>query len=161
MGHWNQVLQGHPGDSADEFTMSQAVLFNAPAIAFLTMHSGAPQWSTYDKGASGQSLMPAAKERGVDSMAACGFVKYPWEIRRIISIPDDGAIVMGTGPGCADGQKINGFRSDRESLENVLQIFSCQNDCRERTGTGLMPVRGRGESWPARHRRQSRRERPS
>ena len=34
----------------------------------------------------------------------------------------DEAIVMGIALGYADGRKINGFRSDREPLENVLTI---------------------------------------
>ena len=41
-----------------------------------------------------------------------------------MGIPEDEAIVMGIGLGYADGRKINGFRSSREPLEDVLTIRS-------------------------------------
>ncbi len=107
MGHWSDDLQGYLGMSVREF---------------LTMHQDSPEWSIYDMGAFGQSLMLAAKERGVDSMAAYEIVKYPEAIRKLLPIPQDEAIVMGIALGYADGRKINGFRSDREPLENVLTI---------------------------------------
>lgn len=122
MGHWSDDMQGYLGMSVREFPMSQAELFDAPAIAYLTMHQDSPEWSIYDMGAFGQSLMLAAKERGVDSMAAYEIVKYPEAIRKFLPIPQDEAIVMGIALGYADGRKINGFRSDREPLENVLTI---------------------------------------
>ena len=122
MGHWSDDLQGYLGMSVREFPMSQAELFDAPAIAYLTMHQDSPEWSIYDMGAFGQSLMLAAKERGVDSMAAYEIVKYPEAILKFLPIPQDEAIVMGIALGYADGRKINGFRSDREPLENVLTI---------------------------------------
>lgn len=124
MGHWSDDLQGYLGSSVREFPMSQAELFDAPAIAYLTMHRDSPEWSIYDMGAFGQSLMLAAKERGVDTMAAYELVKYPEAIRTFLPIPQDEAIVMGIALGYADGRKINGFRSNREPLGNVLTIQS-------------------------------------
>jgi len=69
-------------------------------------------------------LYEIVKERGVDSMAAYEIVKYPEAIRRFLPIPQDEAIVMGIALGYADERKINGFRSDREPLENVLTLQS-------------------------------------
>ena len=69
-------------------------------------------------------FLRAAKERGVDTMAAYELVKYPEAIRTFLPIPQDEAIVMGIALGYADGRKINGFRSNREPLGNVLTIQS-------------------------------------
>lgn len=57
-------------------------------------------------------------------MEAYEFVKFPDAIRKLMGIPEDEAIVMGIGLGYADGRKINGFRSSREPLEDVLTIRS-------------------------------------
>lgn len=106
------------------FSPGRAGLSDAPAIVYLTMHRNSPLFSIFDMGAFSQSLMLAAKERGVDSMEAYEFVKFPDAIRKLMGIPDDEAIVMGIGLGYADDRKINGFRSSREPLEDVLTIRS-------------------------------------
>lgn len=125
MGHWSEDLSGFLGfEAGQEFPMSQVQLFDAPALAYITMHRDSPEWSIYDMGAFGQSLMLAAKEQGVDSMPAYELVKYPLEVREVLPIPQDEAIVMGFGLGYADGRRINKFRSDREDLDRVLTIRS-------------------------------------
>ena len=122
MGHWGGSLQSFLGRDIRQFPMSQVELFKAPAIAYLTMHKNSPLWTVYDMGAFGQSLMLAAKGRGVDSIAASEYVKYPEYIRKIMGIPNDEAIVMAIGLGYGDESRINKFRSDREPLEDVLKI---------------------------------------
>ena len=125
MGLWGDDLSGYLGyEAGSQFSSSQAELFDAPAIVYLTMHRNSPFFSIFDMGAFSQSLMLAAKERGVDSMEAYEFVKFPDAIRKLMGIPDDEAIVMGIGLGYADDRKINGFRSSREPLEDVLTIRS-------------------------------------
>lgn len=123
MNHWSNDLSAYLGyEAGDQFPMSQAHLFDAPAIVYLTMHKNSPLFSIYDMGAFSQSLMLAAKEEGVDSMEAYELVKYPEDIRRLMDIPEDEAIVMGIALGYADDRQINGFRSDREELDAVLTI---------------------------------------
>ena len=51
-------------------TECQIALFDAPAIVYLTVPKTASAWAIYDAGALTQSLMLAAKERGIDSMVA-------------------------------------------------------------------------------------------
>jgi nitroreductase len=125
MRHWSNDLSSYLGyESGDQFPMSQAHLFDAPALVYLTMHKNSPLFSIFDMGAFSQSLMLAAKEEGVDSMEAYELVKYPEDIRRFMGIPEDEAIVIGIALGYADDRRINGFRSNREDLDAVLTILS-------------------------------------
>lgn len=125
MGDWWQDFQGSlsPGNN-HEFPESQAELFNAPALVYLTAHRESPLWALYDMGAFGQSLMLAAHARGVDSMPAYEIVKYPQYVREIMEIPENERIVMGIALGYRAKKKINDFRSNREPLENMLTFKS-------------------------------------
>ena len=85
MGLWGDDLSGYLGyEAGSQFSSSQAELFDAPAIVYLTMHRNSPFFSIFDMGAFSQSLMLAAKERGVDSMEAYEFVKFPDAIRKLM-----------------------------------------------------------------------------
>ena len=123
MQNWSNDLQRYLGYSdVAQFSMAQAELFDAPALVYITMHKNSPLWSIYDMGAFGQSLMLSAKEHGVDSMPAYEVVKFPQEARKALGIPDDETLVMGFGIGYADDRKINGFRSDRVPVDEILTI---------------------------------------
>lgn len=123
MGNWWQDLQHTlTPNHAHEFGESQAELFNAPAVVYLTAHRDSPLWALYDMGAFGQSLMLAAFERGVDSMPAYETVKYPQYVREIMGIPENERIVMGIALGYRADEKINTFRSSREPLNNMLTL---------------------------------------
>ena len=125
MRAWSGDLQSHLGhEDGIQFSESQARLFDAPALVYLTMHKGSPLWSIYDMGAFGQTLMLSAKDHGVDSMPAYEIVKYPQEIRRALSIPQDEDIVMGIGLGYADDRRINSFRSSRVPVDDILTVRS-------------------------------------
>lgn len=73
-------------------------------------------------GAFSQTLMLSAYGRGIDSMPAYEIVKYPELVRQFIEIPDDQTIVMGVALGYPDEKKFNGFVSDREEIEKMLEI---------------------------------------
>ncbi len=64
-------------------------LYYAPAIAYLTIPKQSNLWSVYDLGAFAQTLALAAKAKGIDSMPAYEFVKYPASVREIMGIPED------------------------------------------------------------------------
>lgn len=125
MSDWSSDLQNYLGyENGIQFSESQARLFDAPAIIYLTMHKGSPLWSIYDMGAFGQSLMLSARDHGVDTMAAYEIVKYPRAIRQAVGIPEDEEIVMGIGLGYADESRINGFRSSRVPVDSILTVQS-------------------------------------
>lgn len=101
----------------------QERLYDAPAICYLTLPKNSNQWSDYDLGAFGQTLMLAAKGMGIDSMPAYEIVKYPDSVKQIMGIPDDEWLCMGIALGYADMKTgINDYRAPRVALKDMLKI---------------------------------------
>ncbi len=97
-------------------------LFNAPALVYLTLTKGHTEWPIYDLGGFGLALMLAAKDHGVDSIPAYEIVKFPAELRPLLSIPDDQEIIMGIALGYAADDSVNDFSSTRLPLADILTI---------------------------------------
>ena len=66
--------------------------------------------------------MLAAKDQGIDSIPAYEIVKFPAELRPLLSVPEDEEIIMGIALGYAAEDRINDFSSTRLPLEEVLTI---------------------------------------
>ena len=60
---------------------SQAVLFHAPAVAFITIPKVHSEWMVLDAGALEAFLLLAAASRGVGSIPAFNLVRYQMCIR--------------------------------------------------------------------------------
>ena len=73
--------------------------FHAPAIVYITIPKNATMYSAYDAGAFGYGVTLAAHERGIASIPAYEFIRYPQEIHPFFEIPEDEAIFMGIGLG--------------------------------------------------------------
>lgn len=98
-------------------------LFNAPAAAYLAVPSGVQPWTLLDLGAFSSTLMLAAADRGIGSMIAYEFVKYPDELTRLLRVKDGYSIVIGIGLGHEDPHApANSFRSSRQNLEDILTV---------------------------------------
>lgn len=101
----------------------QEILYDAPVICYLTIPKDSNQWSDYDLGAFGQTLMLAAKGMGIDSMPAYEIVKYPDSVREIMHIPDNEWIAMGIALGYGDIKTgINDYRAPRVAIDDMLKI---------------------------------------
>lgn len=101
----------------------QVRLYDAPALCYLTIPKNSNQWSDYDLGAFGQTIMLAAKGMGIDSMPAYEIVKFPDSIRKIMNIPDDEWIAMGLALGYGDMKtKVNDYRAPRVALNRMLKV---------------------------------------
>lgn len=122
MSLWSQQLRRYLGSDMSSFSKGQSSLFNAPAIAVITIHKDAPIWEVLDAGAFQQSLLLSAYNHGVDSIVAVAFVIHPDYLREKLGIPDNEAIVMGMGLGYRSDAKINGFKSSRDETDNILTI---------------------------------------
>ena len=99
---------------------ARASLFGAPALLYLTIPRAAPQWSLYDLGAFAQTLMLAARDRGLDTIPAYELVRYPAEAREEMGIPDDEILVVGVALGHRADALINSLVTERSPLEQVL-----------------------------------------
>lgn len=145
MGEWWQGLQKSlmPGHS-QEYGESQASLFNASALIYLTIHKNSPLWALYDTGSFGQSLMLAAYEQGIDSMPAYEIVKYPQYVRELMGIPDDERLIMGIALGYRSDKKINDFRSNQNLGTGVN--FKNENSQSSKKEAGLFFIYSEQES---------------
>jgi len=97
-------------------------LFDAPALVYLTLGKGHTGWPIYDLGAFGMTLMLAAKDHDVDSIPAYEIVKFPAELRPLLSVPEDEEIIMGIALGYAAEDNLNGLASPRLPLEEILTV---------------------------------------
>lgn len=109
-------------DMETEFILPQRNLFNAPALAYLTLPKGAPLWGLMDLGMFAMTLMLAAADRGVASIPAYEIVKFPDEIRPRLGIADDELIALGIGLGYASDAHVNKVRLPRITLDEVLTL---------------------------------------
>jgi nitroreductase len=107
---WSSGIHKFLGANVNDMYDDSANLFNAPAR------------TTYDLGAFGQTLMLAAKDKGIDSIPAEEFVLNPTALHQILGIDNDYVIGMGIGLGYAKDAKINDFRSKRMDLTKFLTI---------------------------------------
>lgn len=123
MATMSETLDYFLRGESDDFDRAQLKLFNAPIIVFLTIPKKSPAWSIFDLGAFSQTLMLAANNRGLSTMPAQAFVKYPDVIRKYLDIPEDESIGIGIGLGYPNKKAtINNYKSKRVSLDEILKI---------------------------------------
>jgi len=124
MQAWNAGLATTLGaDWGQQMHQAGSQLYNVPVVIYLTLPTGYSPWSLYDLGAVGQSILLAARGRGLDSMTAYQFVKFPDILRRELAIPADQQIISGIGLGYRDAQApINRIRAARNDLATILTI---------------------------------------
>lgn len=119
---WSSGIRKFLGTDANDIYDDSAKLFNAPAIVYLLIPAKLSAWTAYDLGAFGQTLMLAAKDKGIDSMPAEEFVFNPSELHQVLGVGNDYIFGMGIGLGYAETAKINEFRSKRMDLDKFLTI---------------------------------------
>jgi nitroreductase len=109
-------------EELENFNHVQHILFNSPAVVYLTLPKNYTNWSVYYLGGFGMALMLAATDLGVDSIPAYELVKYPYILRDNLPIPEDEDIIMGIALGDESGEHINEFESPRLDLDEILKI---------------------------------------
>ena len=123
MATMSETLDYFLRGETDDFNQAQLKLFNAPVIVFLTIPKQSPAWSIFDLGGFSQTLMLAANNRGLSTMPAHAFVKYPEVIRKYLNIPEDETIGIGIGLGDPNKKAtINDYKSKRVPLDEILKI---------------------------------------
>lgn len=101
---------------------SEGGMFNSQAIVYVTVPKDATLYSAYDAGAFGYGVLLAATERGIGSIPAYEFIRFPKEVRAAFDIPEDEALLMGVGLGYPSDSVVNEMRSKRNGMDVVLQL---------------------------------------
>jgi nitroreductase len=122
MKEWNDNLPKVLGENWSEIMGEHSdALYNVPNLLILTLPKGYSDWSLYDLGAFGQNFITAATDKGLATMTAYQFIKYPKILRKVLNIPDDEVVIIGIGLGYADqNDQMNKITSTRMPLEEFV-----------------------------------------
>lgn len=107
------------------FNEANKEMFNAPAIAFLTIPKISPAWSVFDLGIFAQSLMLSAINNGISVMPAHSLVSYPDLVRKYAGISENEIVGMAIALGYRDnGAEVNDpkFYPDRVPFEKIYKL---------------------------------------
>ncbi len=100
------------------------LFFGAPVGFIFTIENALERGSWLDYGMFLQSIMLAAKARGLDTCPQISFVKYHEIIRKNLPIPNNEIVVCGMSLGYADHAKhVNSLRLPREQIESFTSFF--------------------------------------
>ncbi len=102
--------------------VSNARLFGAGTIVYLALQKQLNGWNMLDLGAFEEALALSAKNHGYDTVVAYEFVRYPLEVRPVLGIPENEALVIGLGIGHATDAPINSLRARRMPVDEYLTI---------------------------------------
>jgi nitroreductase len=95
--------------------------FDAPVGLIFTIDKELDAMSYLDVGLFMQSLMLAAKARGLDTCAQGAWNAYWTATRRVLAIPEDEYIICGISLGYADeAAPVNALVAEREPLERFV-----------------------------------------
>lgn len=93
--------------------------FGAPVALFFFTHRGLDQFGTLDLGLYLQTMMLAAKVRGIGTCAQGYLGNYPDIIKAEFDVPDEYALVCGMSVGYPSDHPINSWRAERLPIENL------------------------------------------
>lgn len=124
MAKWNvQVAQTLDG-MRYIYSNSQYALYNAPAVAILTIPKTSNAWSVMDLGAFAQTLMLSATDHGIATLPSYELVKYPELAYGVLKVPNNEAVAIGIALGYEDDtRQINQLHTDREPLSDTLTLL--------------------------------------
>ena len=98
--------------------------FGAPVGLVCTIHPGLETGSWMDYGGFLQSLMLAARGRGLHSCAQASIAEYPDIVRRLLPVPAGHKVVCGMALGHADlAAPVNGFRTERAGVDDFATFL--------------------------------------
>ena len=115
-------LYEHMGvDRADRASRDAAArrnvdFFDAPTVIWFFVHKGLLPFSAQDAGIMMQTLILAAKARGVDSCPLGVLSLWRHPVEEEFEIPKDYALITGLALGYASDDPVNDFRADHPPL---------------------------------------------
>jgi nitroreductase len=104
--------------------------YGAPAVIYILIDRAfyfqeeINAWLLFDCGLVAENIMLLATARGLATVAQAQAVQYPDILRQTLGVPESKLFVIGIAIGYPDDKDpINGFRSERESLESVAKWY--------------------------------------
>jgi nitroreductase len=93
-------------------------MFGAPAAFFFAIDKDLELGSWLDYGMFLQSIMIAARDFGLETIAQAALANYPDVVKRRLGIPEDLTLICGMSIGYPDTEaKVNSFRTEREPVD--------------------------------------------
>ncbi|WP_439425670.1 nitroreductase family protein [Oenococcus alcoholitolerans] len=124
MNQWFETVNKALGDNwPDKMAVEENRLYNAQAVVYLTLPHECSKWALYDLGSFAEALMTAAFDKGISSMPAYQFIKYPNHLRKNLGITTDDDVIIAIGLGYRDEQaEVNKIKTTRLPIEKFLTI---------------------------------------
>ena len=111
-------------EKSKAYRASNYVFFDAPAGLVLTIDRTLEVGSWFDYGLFAQTLMLAARARGLHTCAEASIASYPDIVRRELGITRDWTIMCGIAMGYAqDDAVVNTFQPERIALEDYATFY--------------------------------------
>lgn len=119
MAAWTTEFKQRFKPGEVDFRKSQAELFNAQALIYITLPKDLSPWSVHDIGAFTPKLVLSATAQGLTSITAYELVKFPTLVKEIMEIPDSETLAVGVALGYASTDPLNSFSPNKLTLEQV------------------------------------------
>jgi len=101
--------------------------FGAPCLLLVTVPKDQSAYVVFDAGAYVFGLCLAAAAEGLGTVIVSTLVRYPDQVREVVQIPEDEALVIGVAMGYPDTQSPGAtFRSQRRPVDEVLTTFELE-----------------------------------
>ena len=122
---WASAKGDHAKSRA--YRASNYTFFGAPAGLVFTIDRKLEKGSWLDYGMFLQTLMLAARARGLHTCAEASIASYPDVVRRELGLGREWVVICGMAMGYADADAVvNTFQPERITLEN-MRLFLIKN----------------------------------
>ena len=96
--------------------------YGAPHVIYLYQDATLSPWSLFDLGLFAQSLMLAARAKGLGTVAQAFATDYAQEIKRFLAIPETKRLILAISIGYPDVESREyTFRSDRAETDELVR----------------------------------------
>jgi nitroreductase len=97
------------------------LFYNAPHVIYLFQEASLSQWSLFDMGLFAQTLMLAAKDKGISTVPQAFATNYASDIKKFLSIPETKRLILGISIGYADMESpANQYKSYRAETNEFV-----------------------------------------
>jgi nitroreductase len=94
------------------------LFYSAPHAIYLLQDNSLSQWSLFDMGLFAQTLMLAAKDKGISTVPQAFATNYASDIKKFLSIPETKRLILGISIGYADMESpANQYKTERAETE--------------------------------------------